>query len=72
MADCPMTDHERNEWLVAKRLKDGNLHPQTRAIDVYELIRTRARATAGEHAAEPIPAGTSFTLVGRRLRDDER
>jgi hypothetical protein len=53
MADRPMTDHERNEWLVAKRLEDGNLHPQTRAIDAYELIRTRARRRRARRRTDP-------------------
>jgi hypothetical protein len=69
MADRPMTDWEREAWLVATRLAAAELHPQNRAFDSYETIRQQAVARGDR--AEPIPAGTTFAVVGRKLGPDE-
>ena len=63
---------EQDQWLADLRRAESDRHIQNRALDSYEAIRARARAAHGEHAAEPMPTGTSFTLVGRRLHPDER
>jgi hypothetical protein len=49
----------------------ADLHSQTRALGLWAQICTRDRAEHGEHAAPIIPTGTSFTIIGRKLRDRE-
>jgi hypothetical protein len=69
MADRPMTDWERNEWILGTRRAAGDLHPQTRAVASYEVVRLAAAARGDR--SEPIQAGVMFAVVGRKLGPDE-
>ena len=67
MAERTITDFARAEWLVATRRAASDLDPHSRAIDSYEA--TRHAAAARGHRAEPLTAGTTFSLTSRRLAD---
>jgi hypothetical protein len=61
---------EQAEWLASQRQAASELHPQNQVLDAYERVRDATRQRGDR--AEPVERGTVFTVVGRKLRDDER